>query len=169
MSALPKPLTLDLVVPRAGLLAGLGEEWRVARWPARLSVICLLIFYLFAVASPPIAPYDPAYQYRNLPDCPPMGLHLSRGADRAQGWLFAYPLQMVDPLARRFAEDRTRKTFIRFFYRGHLFTTVDASMPFFLLGSEGLGRDLFSRIVYGARVSMSIGLVGVLISFSLGI
>ena len=38
-----------------------------------------------------------------------------------------------------------------------------------MLGSEGLGRDLFSRIVYGARVSMCVGLVGVLISFSLGI
>jgi peptide/nickel transport system permease protein len=38
-----------------------------------------------------------------------------------------------------------------------------------MLGSENLGRDLFSRIVYGARVSMCIGLVGVFISFSLGI
>jgi peptide/nickel transport system permease protein len=98
-----------------------------------------------------------------------MALHLSRGADRARGFFFAYPLQMVDPLARRFAEDRSRKTFIWLFYQGHLFTTADAAMPFFALGSEGLGRDLFSRIVYGARVSMSIGLVGVLISFSLGI
>ncbi len=38
-----------------------------------------------------------------------------------------------------------------------------------MLGSDGLGRDLFSRIVYGARVSMCVGLIGVLISFSLGI
>ncbi|HLW70786.1 MAG TPA: ABC transporter permease [Candidatus Binataceae bacterium] len=169
MSALPKPIAFEPAPARDGLIAGLGREWGVARWPARLSIICLLIFYLFAAASPVIAPYDPAYQYRNLPDCPPMTLHLSRGADRDRGFFFAYPLTMVDPLARRFTEDHSRKTFIRFFHDGRLFTTADASMPFFILGSEGLGRDLFSRIVYGARVSMSIGLVGVFISFSLGI
>ena len=38
-----------------------------------------------------------------------------------------------------------------------------------MLGSDGLGRDLYSRIVYGSRVSMCVGLIGVLISFSLGI
>jgi peptide/nickel transport system permease protein len=169
MSALPRPLALEPFPTRVGILARAGEEWRGARWPARLSISCLLIFYLFAAASPLIAPYDPAFQYRSLPDCPPMGLHLSRGADRAYGYFFAYPMAMVDPLARRFAEDRTHKTFIRFFYKGHLFTTADPSMPWFLMGSEGLGRDLFSRVVYGARVSMCIGLVGVIISFSLGI
>jgi peptide/nickel transport system permease protein len=147
----------------------IADEWRGAQWPARVSVIVLVIFYLFAIASPVIAPYDPAYQYRNLPDCPPMGLHLSSGAERANGLFFAYPMKIADPLARRFVEDRSRKTYLRFFHRGHLFTTADPNLPWFMLGSEGLGRDLFSRIVYGARVSMFIGLVGVLISFSLGI
>ncbi len=170
MSALPKPIpTVPDFQPRLNLRARAIDEWRLAQWPARLSVIVLLLFYLLAAASPWIAPYDPAYQYRNLPDCPPMAIHLSRGPDRAHGYLFAYPYQMIDPAARRFAVDHSRKTFIRFFYRGHLFTTADASTPWFMLGSEALGRDLFSRIVYGARVSMCIGLVGVLISFSLGI
>jgi peptide/nickel transport system permease protein len=170
MSALPKPLAIELPAPQdVALRARLRAEWRAARWPARASIIVLLLFYLFAAASPVLAPYDPALQYRKLPDCPPMSLHVSRGADRIHGWLFAYPLQMVDPLARRFAPDLKRKTYLRFFHRGHLFTTEDPATPFFLLGSEGLGRDLFSRIVYGARVSMCIGLVGVLISFSLGI
>ena len=169
MSALPQPASLELYATRRGSLARAGEEWRLSQWPARLSVIALLIFYLFAAASPVIAPYDPTYQYREMPDCPPMALHLSHGQDRIRGYFFAYPMVMVDPLARRFAEDRTHKTFIRFFYQGHLFTTADPAMPWFLMGSEGLGRDLFSRVVYGARVSMCIGLVGVIISFSLGI
>jgi peptide/nickel transport system permease protein len=147
----------------------IAAEWRAAHWPARVSILVLLIFYLFAVASPVIAPYDPAYQYRELPDCPPMRLHLSHGLDRQHGFFFAYPVKIADPLARSFVEDRSRKTYLRFFLRGHLFTTADPSVPWFMLGSEGLGRDLFSRIVYGARVSMFIGLVGVLISFSLGI
>jgi len=170
MSALPRPApAFENAAPRLSLGARIDNEWRAAQWPARASVIVLLIFYLFAIASPVIAPYDPAYQYRNLPDCPPMRLHLSRGPERAQGLFFAYPMKIEDPLARRFVEDRSRKTYLCFFHRGHLFTTADPDLPWFMLGSEGLGRDLFSRIVYGARVSMFIGLVGVLISFSLGI
>ncbi len=168
MSALPRTLEPAFAEERRDRGA-LAREWRLRRWPARASLVMLVIFYLFAAASPLIAPYDPVRQYRDLPDCPPMALHLTRGADRVHGWLFAYPLKMVDPLARRFVPDLSRKTYLRFFYRGHLFTTEDASTPYFLMGSEGLGRDLFSRIVYGARVSMCIGLVGVLISFSLGL
>ncbi len=124
MSALPRPFIAEPERhPRQSLAGRLREEWRVARWPARTSVICLLIFYLFAAASPVIAPYDPTHQYRNLPDCPPMALHWSHGSDRRNGWLFAYPMKMVDPLARHFVEDRTRKTYLRFFYHGRLVTT----------------------------------------------
>jgi peptide/nickel transport system permease protein len=170
MSALPAPdLAFTYTAPRPTLAARIGDEWHIAQWPVRVSVIVLLLFYLFAVASPLIAPYDPAYQYRNLPDCPPMGLHLSSSRERVNGLFFAYPMKIADPLSRRFVEDRSRKTYLRFFHRGHLFTTANPDLPWFMLGSEGLGRDLLSRIVYGARVSMFIGLVGVLISFSLGI
>ncbi|HJU28222.1 MAG TPA: ABC transporter permease [Candidatus Binataceae bacterium] len=147
----------------------LGVQWRVSPWTVRASVLCLLLFYSFAAFSPLIAPYNPARQYRELPDCPPMALHLTPPGERSHGWFFAYPMKMVDPLARKFAPDRTRKTYLRFFYHGRLFTTESPDQPWFMLGSEQLGRDLFSRIVYGARVSMLIGLVGVAISFTLGI
>ncbi|HKV55479.1 MAG TPA: ABC transporter permease [Candidatus Binataceae bacterium] len=178
MSALPRPSTTEAEAlagrfARAGRLrrtgATLKREWALAPWTVRVSILCLLMFYLFAAASPVIAPYDPTRQYRDQPDCPPMGLHLTPAAERSHGWFFAYPMKLVDPLARKFAVDRSRKTYLRFFIRGHLFTTESPDQPWFLLGSEGLGRDLFSRIVYGARVSMCIGLVGVLISFTLGI
>jgi peptide/nickel transport system permease protein len=141
----------------------------MAPWTARAAIVVLALFYLFAIASPIIAPYDPARQYRDRPDCPPMRLHLSAPSEWNHGWLFAYPMRLADPLTRTYVEDHSRKTYIRWFYRGHLFTTESAQEPYFILGSEALGRDLFSRIVYGARVSMFIGLVGVLISFSLGI
>jgi peptide/nickel transport system permease protein len=175
MSALPRPsiatesaLTTLGGWPQAGG-GGFVRQWLTSPRIVRVSSLCLLVFYLCAAASPLIAPYDPIRQYRNQPDCPPMALHVTPAAERAHGWFFAHPMKMVNPLARKFVEDRSRRTYIRFFYHGHLFTTESADLPWFMFGSEGLGRDLFSRIVYGARVSMCIGVVGVLISFSLGI
>jgi len=177
VSALPRPLPPDLALlpePRnfyrtRAFGRWAAGEWRLMPWTARIAIVVLAIFYLFAAASPVIAPYDPVTQYRDQPDCPPMRIHFSPPSEWAHGFLFAYPMKLTDPLARSYSEDRSRKTYIRVFHRGHLFTTESGAEPYFLLGSEGLGRDLFSRIVYGARVSMLIGLVGVLISFSLGI
>ncbi|MFC3706105.1 ABC transporter permease [Devosia honganensis] len=51
----------------------------------------------------------------------------------------------------------------------HLIGPVDPSQPFYLLGSDRLGRDVLSRVVYGTRISTSIGLIGVAISLVLGV
>jgi peptide/nickel transport system permease protein len=156
-------------VSATGFRAMLAREWRHASWPVRFSTVCLVLFYLMAAASPVIAPYDPTLQHRDLPDCPPMSLHLSAPADWHDGFFYSHPLTLTDPIARIYTESRARRTYIHLFSRGHLFTTARGDVPYFMMGSDGLGRDLFSRIVYGARVSMTVGLVGVLISFSLGI
>jgi peptide/nickel transport system permease protein len=51
----------------------------------------------------------------------------------------------------------------------HLITPVEPDAPHYLLGADRLGRDLLSRLIYGTRISMTIGLVGVALSFFLGI
>ena len=118
MSAAPRPFAEAALRPSGAsgrtraLARAIAREWRGAPWTVRASVICILIFYLFAAASPVVAPYDPANQYRNLPDCPPMALHLTPRAEWAHGFFFAYPMTMQDPLARRFVEDHSRKTYI---------------------------------------------------------
>jgi peptide/nickel transport system permease protein len=147
----------------------LAREWRLASRTVRASAICLVLFYLFAAFSPFFAPYDPTYQNRTMPDCPPMRLHLSAPSDWGQGFFWTHPMRMVDAEERNYAPDLTRRIHIHLFSGGHLFTTDSPDQPFYLMGSEGLGRDLFSRIVYGARVSMCVGLIGVLITFSLGL
>ena len=152
--------------PRA---SGLRSEWRVASYTVRFSAICLMAFYLLAAASPFFASYDPTYQNRTMPDCPPMALHLSTPSEWSHGILYTHPMRMSDPSERKFTQDISRRIYIHLFTRGHLFTTDSESEPYFMLGSDGLGRDLYSRIVYGSRVSMCVGLLGVLISFSLGI
>ena len=149
--------------------AEVAREWRWASWPVRCSALCLLFFYLLAAASPFFAPCDPTLQYRTMPDCPPMGLHLSEPANWARGVLYAYPMRMANPMERKYAEDRSRRIYVHFLTRGHLFSTAPEDPPWFALGSDGLGRDLLSRIIYGSRVSMCVGLVGVLITFTLGI
>jgi peptide/nickel transport system permease protein len=172
MSAAPQlaPRMLELPPPsRSGFPRNLHREWRLASWPVRFSALCLLLFYLLALASPVIAPYDPTYQNRRLPDCPPMRLHLSAPSEWSHAFLYAHPMTMADAQARKFSENRAAKTWVHLFSFGHLFTTEAGAPPFFLLGSESLGRDLFSRIVYGSRVSMFVGLIGVTISFGLGI
>ena len=148
----------------------LGREWRRASWVVRLSVICLLMFYFFAAASPFVAPYDPIAPVSRPARLPADAVCIWRGRPSGRTDFFT-PIRCACATRRRavFAPDLARKTYVQFFHRGHLFTTESADEPYFMMGSDGLGRDLFSRIVYGARVSMCVGLIGVLISFSLGI
>src|SRR5690606_40762803 len=82
---------------------------------------------------------------------------------------------------RVYVEDTSKKHYIRFFVRGYpyklfvLFPTdihlfgVDEGGTLFLFGTDQLGRDMFSRIIHGARISLSIGLAGVLISLVIGV
>ncbi|TNB48459.1 ABC transporter permease [Martelella lutilitoris] len=85
-------------------------------------------------------------------------------------------------LRRSFVVDDSKVVPIGFFVRGpeykmwglfpsdlHLVGPRKANDPFYLLGADKLGRDLFSRVIYGTRVSMSIGLIGVCISLILGV
>jgi peptide/nickel transport system permease protein len=170
MSAAPQLEIRALeIAPRRAPEGGFKREWRHASRTVRLSAACLALFYLFALASPFFASYDPGYQNRAMPDCPPMALHLNAPSDWSRGFLYVHPMTMVDPIERRFAADPLRRVYVHLFSHGHLFTTDSPTEPYYMLGSDGLGRDLWSRIVYGSRVSMCVGLIGVAISFSLGI
>ena len=170
MNAVP---TLQVNLQGAAVSArkpsSLAREWRLASRTVRFSAICLTLFYLLAAASPFFASYDPAYQNRAMPDCPPMSLHISPPSEWPRSIFYTHPMRMQDKTARTFAADTSQRLDIHLFTHGHLFSTDSESVPYFMLGSDGLGRDLYSRIVYGSRVSMCVGLIGVLISFSLGI
>ncbi|HVN83924.1 MAG TPA: ABC transporter permease [Candidatus Binatia bacterium] len=132
------------------------------------STAALALLYLTAAAAPFVAPYDYTEQNRSFPHCPPSPLHLNAPTRWTESVLYTYGYELVDPITRRYELQTAHRVPVRLFHDGHLFTTPDGAPKFFLLGTDGLGRDLFSRIIHGGRISLTIGLVGVAISFTLG-
>ena len=158
-------------------------QWRIFR-RNRLAVagaMTLGIFFIFLVFGDFLAPYQPATRTPNAL-APPSRLHF-RDVDGAFHFRpFYYPVEKVrDPATFRtsYIEDTSQRLPLRFFVRGdtyefwglfetdrHLFGVEGEII--FVLGSDELGRDLFSRTVWATRISLTIGLVGVFISLILG-
>lgn len=132
------------------------------------SAALLAVLYAVALFAPFVAPYDYAEQNRMFPSCPPSTLRVRPPGEWGQSLLYTHPRRMADFSTRRYEEARDTVVPVLLFHRGRLFTTPEGAPKFFLLGTDGLGRDLFSRLVYGSRISLSIGLIGVAISFTLG-
>ena len=143
--------------------------------------VILLIAYLAAFTFEFCAPYGPLTQHEGYVHAPPTRIRLIDADGRLRA-PFVYGLTgqvNLDTFQREFVEDRSVIHSLRFLPRGepyrfwgavnadlHLFDAGEGRV--FLLGTDELGRDLFSRILAGSRVSLTIGLVGVTISFVLG-
>jgi peptide/nickel transport system permease protein len=143
----------------------------------------LVLLYFLAIFCEFISPYGTLTRFPKYLNAPPQRIHFFNEDKGFQLRPFVYSLkQKRDPVTFRktFTADKTRKYPIHFFTQGetyklwnllesdlHLFDTEGDSI--FLLGTDKLGRDLFSRIIYGSRISLSIGLVGVFLTFVFGL
>jgi peptide/nickel transport system permease protein len=113
------------------------------------------VLALFVIAAPALAPYDAGRQFDGYPYAPPMRPHVF---DAAGAWHapFAHPIALADPIERRYVEDRTRRI------------GFESAEPWFLLGSDALGRDVLSRVLTGARLSLGLALLSAALALLLG-
>jgi len=161
--------------------------WRFRKHRLAMASGAFIILLIIVAVFPEfIAPYDPTvrdpkYVYATLHK-----LHfVDRSGARIRIYPHVYALKMSrDPvsLALTYTQDANEKIRLGFFVKGtpyklfglipgniHFFAPVDQSKRFFLLGGDPTGRDVFSRLIYATRVSMSAGLLGVVLSLVLGI
>ena len=150
---------------------------------AVISAVVLLILYLFVLFAEFFAPHSPHERYVEFAQAPPQRLRFidSEGKFHLQPFIYGTEQHMSDKFMRTYEPITDQVYPVRLFVRGarykmwnflrtdvHLFG-ADPEAPLFLLGTDGDGRDLLSRLIYGTRLSLSIGLLGVAMSFVFGI
>lgn len=154
---------------------------------ALVSAILLIPLYFSTLFVEFIAPYPADVPSSAHVYAPPQTLNLLMITDdgtisfapHVQGYRSEVD---TDAMRRVFSFDETQPILVGLFVHGasykllglidsdiHLFGPLDSEQPMFLLGADRLGRDVLSRIIYGARVSLSIGLIGVLVSLAIGV
>lgn len=165
-----------------------STEWQIAKRQLKKNRVAMFGFWILAVLytlmvfADFIAPYDQAYADREKNFHPPVTVHF---VDPHGGFHpFIYNYVENPKFSRHYEPDPTKTYPIHFFYddpdlfphpllflfptRVHLFG-VESPARLYLFGSDDSGRDVFSRILYGSRVALTIGIVGVIVSYGLGV
>lgn len=149
---------------------------------ALVSGIFLLAVYLMIAVSEFLAPYNLHSRNIDFIYSPPQTLRFMHEGEFVGPFVYGQKMTLdMDTLRRVYADDRTDVQKLRFFCSGDPYKfwglfSADLHLvcpakdgQFFFLGTDRLGRDMLSRILYGARISLTIGALGVAMSFVLGI
>ncbi len=165
-----------------------ASQWQLVWWRFRrhrLAVVSfwfLLILYASILVSEFLAPYALDSRNADFVHAPPQRVHLWHDGAFVGPFVYGYGFTLdLQRMQRVYVVDETDVQPLRFFCRGdgyrfwglfeadlHLVCPAEGG-TFFLWGTDRLGRDMLSRIIYGARISLTIGLLGVAVSFVLGV
>ncbi|MCD6318934.1 ABC transporter permease [Candidatus Aerophobetes bacterium] len=147
------------------------------------SIAVLVILYLGGIFCEFVAPYGLETRQIKYTYAPPQRIHFfDEKGFHIHPFVYGIKRRIdLETLQKIYSEDKTKKYPIHFFTHGekykmwnlfpmdiHFFGVKEGGV-IFLLGTDRMGRDMFSRIVYGARISLSIGLVGVFLSLVIGL
>ena len=146
----------------------------------RLGVAILLALHAVILAAGFFAPYDPSEQDRNLSFVPPTAIHFKDAGGRWRRRPFIYAMQELKTESGRYEEDLRVEHALKLFVHGSSyklfglfpsslhFIGVDGDAKLLLMGSDGYGRDQFSRLLYGGQVSIFAGLLAAFLSLIWG-
>ena len=178
-------LAVAAPVPPSGVLSQRQLVWRRFRRHkvALASLWFIAALYAVVLLAEVFAPYDPFARNPNGLLSPPTAVHVFDDEWRPhRPFVYGRKAELDrQTFQRRFVEDRSVRYDIRFFTRGapyELFGLipldikvfgVEAPGAIFLAGTDSLGRDVFSRMLFGARTSLFVGLLGLGIGFALGL
>lgn len=150
---------------------------------ARISLIVLAVIYAALFFADFIAPYTKDFSDRTMAYVPPSKIFtIDKDGKLSKPYTYNYVREFDNEnLEIKYTLDRSKKHYIKFFSQGqsykflglipmkrHLFTT-DKDGRIFLLGTDINGRDVFSRLLFGGRISMTIGFLALLVLFPIGL
>jgi peptide/nickel transport system permease protein len=132
----------------------------------RLGLALLVLVGLGTAGAPWLSPNPPDRRFPDLLYAPPTPVHI---IDRGPTTPFIHAFRLISRLERRFEEDAGRRATLRWMSGGRLVTAdPDRGAPLLLLGADGFGRDLFSRLLHASRVTLALGFVATLGATALG-